>query len=128
MVPNKDPLNLGFNVWDIGQDIAATADVLGEQTWECELGFSVNVGVTIIGETDHVISTPGSNAGVFAITKFEGSGTSIQFEAECTSPETGRYFTSVTSDNIIQILSVLYLVKATALFCSLAQMMILLVC
>ena len=90
LVPNKDPLNLAFNVWDVGQDIAATSDVLGEQTWECELSFSVNVPITIIGETDHVISVAGSNSGVFAITKFEGSGTSLQFEAECTSPESGR--------------------------------------
>ena len=91
LVPNKDPLNLAFNVWDVGQDIAATSDVLGEQTWECELSFTVNVGIAIIGETDHVISVAGSNSGVFAITEFEGSGTSLQFEAECTSPESGRY-------------------------------------
>lgn len=90
LVPNGDPLNLTFNVWDLGQDVAATSDVLQNQTWECELGFSINVPVSIIGETAHIITNPGSAAGVFAITKFEGSGTSIQFMATCLSPETGR--------------------------------------
>jgi len=90
LVPNADPLNLTFNVWDLGQDTAASPEVLNTQTWECELDFSVNVGITIEGETDHVISTPGSSSGSFAISKFGGSGTNLQLEAICTSPETGR--------------------------------------
>ena len=90
LVPNGDPLNLTFSVWDLGQDIAATSDVLKNQTWECELSFTINVPVAIVGETTNIISTPGSGAGVFAITKFEGTGTNIQFEAKCTSPDTGR--------------------------------------
>ena len=89
-MPNEDPLNVAFNVWDLGQDIAASSDVLGSQTWECDLGFTINVPVTIIGETSSTISTAGSNLGSFAITKFEGTGTSLQLQAECTSPETGR--------------------------------------
>ena len=90
LVPNGDPLNLTFSVWDLGQDIAATSDVLKNQTWECELTFTINVPVAIVGETAHIISSPGSGDGVFAITKFEGSGTSIQFMATCTSPDSGR--------------------------------------
>merc|ERR1712227_466608 len=64
--------------------------VLGAQTWECDLDFSINVPVTIVGETSVVISIPGSSFGSFAINKFEGSGTNIQFEVVCTSPESGR--------------------------------------
>ena len=79
-----------FSVWDLGQDIAATSDILKNQTWECELSFTINVPVAIVGETTHIISSPGSGAGVFAITKFEGTGTNIQFMATCTSPDTGR--------------------------------------
>ena len=90
LVPNGDPLNLTFSVWDLGQDIAATSDVLKNQTWECELTFTINVPVVIVGETAHIISSPGSGDGVFAITKFDGSGTNIQFMATCTSPDTGR--------------------------------------
>ena len=89
-MPNADPLNLTFNVRDLGQDTAASPKVLNTQIWECELDFSVNVGITIEGETDHVISTPGSSSGSFAISKFGGSGTNLQLEAICTSPETGR--------------------------------------
>ncbi len=77
LVPNGDSLNLTFSVWDLGQDIAATSDVLKNQTWECELSFTINVPVAIVGETSHIISNPGSGAGVFVITKFEGSGTNI---------------------------------------------------
>merc|ERR1719348_363509 len=90
LVPNADPLNLTFNVWDLGQEPAATSDVLNTQTWECELDFSVNVGITIEGETDYIISTPGSSSGSFSISKFGGSGTNLQLEAICTSPESGR--------------------------------------
>ena len=90
LVPNGDPLNLTFSVWDLGQDIAATSDVLKNQTWECELTFTINVPVAIVGEPAHIISSPGSGDGVFAITKFEGSGTNIQFMATCTSPDSGR--------------------------------------
>ena len=92
LVPNADPLNLTFNIWDLGQDTAATSDVLNTQTWECELDFSVNVGITIEGETDYIISTPGSSRGSFSISKFGGSGTNLQLEAICTSPESGRQF------------------------------------
>ena len=90
LVPNEDSLNLTFNVWDQGQNIAASSDVLGVQTWECNLDFSINVPVTIFGDTSVVISNPGSSFGSFTINKFEGSGTNIQFEAVCTSPESGR--------------------------------------
>jgi len=90
LVPNEDNLNLTFNVWDQGQNIAASSDVLGLQTWECSLDFSINVPVTIVGDTSSTISTPGSSFGYFAISKFEGSGTNIQFEVVCNSPESGR--------------------------------------
>ena len=91
LVPNGDSLNLTFSVWDLGQDAAATSEILKNQTWECELSFTINVPVAIVGETTHIISNPGFGAGVFVITKFEGSGTNIQFMATCNSPDTGRY-------------------------------------
>ena len=90
LVPNEDPINVTFNVWDLGQDVAASSDVLGEQTWECDLDFSINVPVTIIGGSSSVISAAGESMGVFAVTKFDGTGTNLMFEAYCTSPETGR--------------------------------------
>ena len=89
-MPNGDALDVTFNVWDEGQDVAAASEVLKNQTWECELAFSINVPVSIIGQTDTIISQPGSSSGVFAITKFEGSGTNLQLVATCTSPESGR--------------------------------------
>ena len=90
LLPNGDALDVTFNVWDEGQDVAAASEVLKNQTWECELAFSINVPVSIMGETDTIISQPGSSSGVFAITKFEGSGTNLQLVATCTSPESGR--------------------------------------
>ena len=90
LLPNGDALDVTFNVWDEGQDVAASSEVLKNQTWECELAFSINVPVSIIGQTDTIISQPGSSSGVFAITKFEGSGTNLQLVATCTSPESGR--------------------------------------
>ena len=90
LLPNGDALDVTFSVWDEGQDVAAASEVLKNQTWECELAFSINVPVSIIGETDTIISQPGSSSGVFAITKFEGSGTNLQLVATCTSPESGR--------------------------------------
>ena len=90
LLPNGDALDVTFNVWDEGQDVAASSEVLKNQTWECELAFSINVPVSIMGQTDTIISQPGSSSGVFAITKFEGSGTNLQLVATCTSPESGR--------------------------------------
>ena len=90
LLPNGDALDVTFSVWDEGQDVAAASEVLKNQTWECELAFSINVPVSIIGQTDTIISQPGSSSGVFAITKFEGSGTNLQLVATCTSPESGR--------------------------------------
>ena len=90
LLPNGDALDVTFNVWDEGQDVAAASEVLKNQTWECELAFSINVPVSIMGQTDTIISQPGSSSGVFAITKFEGSGTNLQLVATCTSPESGR--------------------------------------
>ena len=90
LLPNGDALDVTFSVWDEGQDVAAASEVLKNQTWECELAFSINVPVSIMGETDTIISQPGSSSGVFAITKFEGSGTNLQLVATCTSPESGR--------------------------------------
>ena len=90
LLPNGDALDVTFNVWDEGQDVAAASEVLKNQTWECELAFSINVPVTIMGQTDTIISQPGSSSGVFAITKLEGSGTNLQLVATCTSPESGR--------------------------------------
>ena len=90
LLPNGDALDVTFNVWDEGQDVAASSEVLKNQTWECELAFSINVPVSIMGQTDTIISQPGSSSGVFAITKFEGSGTNLQLVATCTSPESER--------------------------------------
>ena len=90
LLPNGDALDVTFSVWDEGQDVAAASEVLKNQTWECELAFSINVPVSIMGETDTIISQPGSSSGVFAITKFEGSGTNLRLVATCTSPESGR--------------------------------------
>lgn len=100
-MPNGDALDVTFNVWDEGQDVAAASEVLKNQTWECELAFSINVPVSIMGETDTVISQPGSSSGVFAITKFEGSGTNLQLVATCTSPESGRTITGRTNSFIL---------------------------
>merc|ERR1719186_1067902 len=49
LVPNSDVLNATFNIWDEGQDIAATPEVLVNQTWECSLKFSRTVPIKLIG-------------------------------------------------------------------------------
>ena len=90
LVPNEDPRNVSIFVWDLGQDIAATADVLGEQTWECELSFSLNVPVQLLGSKTTLISQPGASAGFFSVEKFDGSSTNLQFTVTCLSPESGR--------------------------------------
>ena len=88
LIPNSDLLNVTFSVWDMGQDIAASTDVLGNQTWECSLAFTINVPVAIVGETSTVVPAGASN-GTFEV-KFEGSGLNLQFTTTCTSPESGR--------------------------------------
>ena len=88
LIPNSDLLNVTFSIWDMGQDIAASAEVLGIQTWECSLAFTINVPVAIVGQTSAVIAAGTSN-GVYEV-KFEGSGLNLQFTTTCTSPESGR--------------------------------------
>ena len=88
LIPNSDLLNVTFSVWDMGQDVAASAEVLGNQTWECSLAFTINVPVAIVGETSTVVPAGASN-GTFEV-KFEGSGLNLQFTTTCTSPESGR--------------------------------------
>ena len=61
LIPNEDARNISFSVWDLGQDIAASQDVLGLQTWQCELSFSLNVPVQMLGSTTAVISAEGTS-------------------------------------------------------------------
>merc|ERR1712032_1773389 len=68
---------LEFSISDMGQDIAASAEVLGIQTWECSLAFTINVPVAIVGQTSAVIAAGTSN-GIYEV-KFEGSGLNLQF-------------------------------------------------
>ena len=77
-----------FSIWDMGQDIAASSDVLGNQTWECSLAFTINVPVAIVGQTSAAIAAGASN-GVYEV-KFDGSGLNLVFTTTCTSPESGR--------------------------------------
>ena len=73
LIPNLDILNATFSIWDLGVDAAASAEVLGAQTWECSLAFSLNVPVGIVGSTVATISTPGANNGIFPVS-FTGRG------------------------------------------------------
>lgn len=100
LIPNSDLLNVTFSIWDLGQDIAASPEVLGTQTWECSLAFSINVPVAIVGTTSATISEAGANTGVFEV-KFEGSGLNLQFVISCESPETGRTVSGSSSTFII---------------------------
>merc|ERR1712203_1037664 len=95
LIPNSDLLNVTFSVWDMGQDIAASTDVLGNQTWECSLAFTINVPVAIVGEASTVVPAGASN-GTFEV-KFEGSGLNLQFTTTCTSPESGRTVTGTSN-------------------------------
>lgn len=88
LIPNSDLLNVTFSIWDMGQDVAASPEVLGIQTWECSLAFTINVPVAIDGQTSAVIAAGTSN-GVYEV-KFDGSGLNLQFTTTCTSPESGR--------------------------------------
>ena len=90
LIPNEDPRNVSFFVWDLGQDIVASSAVLGSQTWQCELSFTLNVPVQLVGSKTSSISQPGAAAGYFSVEKFEGNSTSLQFSATCLSPESGR--------------------------------------
>ena len=81
---------MSISVWDLGQDIVASAEVLGQQTWECELGFSLNVPVQLVGSKTAVISQPGSSQGYFSLERFDGNSTNLQFAVTCLSPESGR--------------------------------------
>ena len=56
LIPNADVLNATFNIWDEGQNIAATPEVLGSQTWECSLAFSRTVPIKLMGSTNHDIT------------------------------------------------------------------------
>jgi len=100
LIPNADVLNATFNIWDEGQDIAATPEVLGNQTWECYLTFSRSVPVKLVGSTNHDITQGGSSAGMFAI-RFEGSAVNVQFVATCSSPESGRTVTGTSNSFIV---------------------------
>merc|ERR1711963_431112 len=99
LIPNSDLLNVTFSVWDMGQDIAASAEVLGNQTWECSLAFTINVPVAIVGETSTVVLAGASN-GTFEV-KFEGSGLNLQFTTTCTSPESGRTVAGKSNSYIV---------------------------
>ena len=90
LITNEDARNISFSVWDLGQDVAASADVLGLQTWQCELSFSLNVPVQIIGSNTAVISQPGTSQGYFTLERFEGNSINLEFTATCLSPESGR--------------------------------------
>merc|ERR1712032_28948 len=81
-------IRVTFSIWDMGQDVAASAEVLGIQTWECSLAFTINVPVAIVGQTSAVIAAGTSN-GMYEV-KFEGLGLNLQFTTTCTSPESGR--------------------------------------
>merc|ERR1712106_693471 len=100
LVPNSDVLNATFNIWDEGQDIAATPEVLVNQTWECSLKFSRTVPIKLVGTTNHDIKQAGTSQGVFAI-RFEGSAVNIQFTATCFSPESGRTVTGTSNSFIV---------------------------
>jgi len=89
LIPNSDLLNVTFSIWDLGQDVVASPEVLGAQTWECSLRFTINVPVAFVGSTSAAIAEAGAATGVFSV-KFEGSGLNLQFETTCESPETGR--------------------------------------
>jgi len=99
LIPNSDLLNVTFSVWDMGQDIAASTEVLGNQTWECSLAFTINVPVAIVGETSTVVPAGASN-GTFEV-KFEGSGLNLQFTTTCTSPESGRTVAGTSNSFIV---------------------------
>ena len=77
-------------MWDLGQDVAASAEVLGVQTWQCDLSFSLNVPVQMIGSNTAIISVPGASEGHFRLERFEGNSTNLEFTATCLSPESGR--------------------------------------
>merc|ERR1712037_362640 len=77
---NSDLLNVTFSIWDMGQDVAASPEVLGIQTWECSLAFTSN--------------------GVYEV-KFDGSGLNLQFTTTCTSPESGRSVTGTSNTFIV---------------------------
>merc|ERR1712037_1057597 len=98
LIPNSDLLNVTFSIWDMGQDVAASPEVLGIQTWECSLAFTINVPVAIVGQTSAVIAAGTSN-GMYEV-KFEGSGLNLQFTTTCTSPESGRSVTSSSKLNL----------------------------
>ena len=83
--------------------IAASAEVLGNQTWEGSLAFTINVPVAIIGETSTVVPAGASN-GTFEV-KFEGSGLNLQFTTTCTSPESGRLHIFVVKNQYKLILN-----------------------
>merc|ERR1711963_510423 len=99
LIPNSDLLNVTFSVWDMGQDMAASTDVLGNQTWECSLAFTINVPLAIVGETSTVVPAGASN-GTFEV-KFEGSGLNLQFTTTCTSPESGRTVAGTSNSFIV---------------------------
>jgi len=96
LVPNADELKLPFHMWDLGQDIEATSTVLKNQTWDCDLKFSINVPVLLKGTTTTTISEVGTSAGFFLV-KFEGSSLNVNLMATCASPETGRSVTGETN-------------------------------
>ena len=55
LVPNSDVLNATFSIWDLGQDIIASPEVLKNQTWECSLAFSSSVPIKLLGSASFVI-------------------------------------------------------------------------
>jgi len=91
-IPNADTLNVTFNIWDLGVDVLATSDVLGTQTWTCDLTFSINIPVTIVGSTTSSITQAGGTTGLFSVS-FKGSALNAVLVTTCQSPETGRSIT-----------------------------------
>ena len=55
-VPDNEDILIKYYIYDLGQNMKATPDIIGNVTWECSLAWAINTPVEIVGEKDTFIA------------------------------------------------------------------------
>ena len=49
-IQENEEVAVPFHIYDLGQNVKATPEVIGDLTWDCTLGWPINIPVTIDGK------------------------------------------------------------------------------
>jgi len=91
-VQENEDVAVPFHIFDLGQKVKASPEVLKGLTWDCTLGWPINTPVQIDGKRTYAIDTAGNNTGEFMV-KFKNSKVAVALEAECSAREELRKLT-----------------------------------